>query len=58
MEKQKLQIGDLIEFETFKNPKTKVKGEIVRIFTSTKDNKEYCQIKVGNKIYSKQTSKI
>lgn len=58
MNEKKVEIGNVVSFETFKKPKQILKGEVIKIFISTKDKKEYCQIRVDKKIYCKQTLKV
>jgi len=51
-------IGANVQFESFSKPKTTIVGEVVKIYTSKKDNKEYCQVKSNNKLFSKQLTKV
>lgn len=51
-------IGTNVQFESFSKPKTTIKGEVVKIYTSKKDNKDYCQVKSNGKFYSKQLGKV
>jgi hypothetical protein len=51
-------IGTNVQFESFSKPKTTIKGEVVKIYTSKKDNKDYCQVKSNGKLYSKQLGKV
>ena len=51
-------IGKNVQFESFSKPKTTIVGEVVKIYTSKKDNKEYCQVKSNGKLYSKQLTKV
>ena len=51
-------IGANVQFESFSKPKTTIKGKVVKIYTSKKDNKEYCQVKSNGKLYSKQLVKV
>lgn len=55
---KKINLGQTVSFETFGKLKKTVQGEVTKIFTSKKDNKEYCQIKYEGKIYCKQTLKL
>lgn len=53
-----LKLGQVVSFETFGKNKKEVSGEILKLFVSKKDGKQYCQIKHEGKIYCKQTSKL
>lgn len=55
---EQITIGTHVTFESFAKPKTTINGEIVKIFTSKKDNKQYCQVKSNGKLISKQLSKV
>jgi hypothetical protein len=55
---EQIKIGTHVEFESFTKPKTIVNGEVIKIFISKKDNKEYCQIKHNGKTISKQLNKV
>ena len=55
---EQITIGTNVTFESFAKPKTIVNGEVVKIFTSKKDNKQYCQVKSNGKLISKQLSKV
>ena len=55
---EQFKIGSLVTFESFGKPKTEITGEIVKIFVSKKDNKQYCQVKSKGKLYCKQLQKI
>ena len=55
---EQITIGSYVEFESFAKPKTTINGEVVKIFTSKKDNKQYCQVKVNGKLISKQLGKV
>jgi hypothetical protein len=55
---EQITIGTNVQFESFSKPKTQITGVVAKIFTSKKDNKEYCQVKVEGKLISKQLSKV
>lgn len=55
---EQITIGTNVTFESFAKPKTTIYGEVVKIFTSKKDNKQYCQVKSNGKLISKQLSKV
>ena len=55
---EQITVGSYIQFESFAKPKTTINGEVIKIFTSKKDNKQYCQVKVNGKLISKQLSKV
>jgi len=55
---EQITVGTHVQFESFKKPKTIVWGEVVKIFTSKKDNKQYCQVKSNGKLISKQLGKV
>ena len=55
---EQITVGTQVQFESFAKPKTTISGEVIKIFTSKKDNKQYCQVKVNGKLISKQLSKV
>ncbi len=55
---EQITVGTHVQFESFAKPKTTVTGEVIKIFTSKKDNKQYCQVKSNGKLISKQLSKV
>ena len=55
---EQITVGTHVQFESFSKPKTTITGVVVKIFTSKKDNKQYCQVKVDGKLISKQLSKV
>jgi len=55
---EQITVGTHVQFESFSKPKTTITGVVAKIFTSKKDNKEYCQVKVDGKLISKQLSKV
>ena len=55
---EQITVGTNVQFESFSKPKTTITGVVAKIFTSKKDNKEYCQVKVDGKLISKQLSKV
>lgn len=55
---EQITVGSYVQFESFAKPKTTINGEVIKIFTSKKDNKQYCQVKVNGKLISKQLSKV
>lgn len=55
---EQITVGTSVQFESFAKPKTTISGEVIKIFTSKKDNKQYCQVKVNGKLISKQLSKV
>jgi len=55
---QQITIGTNVKFESFSNPKKEITGVVSKIFTSKKDNKQYCQLKVEGKLISKQLNKV
>jgi len=55
---EQITVGTYVQFESFAKPKTTIYGEVLKIFTSKKDNKQYCQVKANGKLISKQLSKV
>ena len=55
---QQITIGTNVKFESFSSPKKEITGVVFKIFTSKKDNKQYCQLKVEGKLISKQLNKV
>lgn len=55
---EQITVGSYVQFESFAKPKTTINGEVIKIFTSKKDNKQYCQVKLNGKLISKQLSKV
>jgi hypothetical protein len=55
---EQITVGTNVQFESFSKPKTQITGVVAKIFTSKKDNKQYCQVKVEGKLISKQLSKV
>jgi len=55
---EQITIGTYVQFESFAKPKTIITGEVIKIFTSKKDNKQYCQVKFNGKLISKQLNKV
>ena len=55
MENQ-IKVGDKVQFTTWVG-KVETTGTVTSVFTS-KDNKEYCRIKVDGKSFLKQTKSV
>ena len=55
---EQITVGTYVQFESFAKPKKLIMGQVAKIFTSKKDNKQYCQVKVDGKLISKQLGKV